>query len=61
MIATLTFDLTDPDDELKHAQCLVGRDALLALWRLRERCPSLRNEILVIQDELGLDLDKLLP
>lgn len=63
MIATLTFDLSDPDDEIRHAQCLAGRDALLALWRIRERTMEhLPYEALVtVLDEFSLDLDKLLP
>jgi len=32
--ATLTFDLSDPDDERAHRYALAGRDALIALERI---------------------------
>jgi hypothetical protein len=34
--ATLTFDLSDPDDERAHRYALAGRDALIALERIKE-------------------------
>ena len=34
MIATLQFDLSDPDEERAHRWALAGRDALLTLERL---------------------------
>jgi hypothetical protein len=48
MIATLRFDLSDPDDEREHRYALAGRDALIALeqidqWargRLKHGTPS---------------------
>jgi hypothetical protein len=48
MIATLRFDLSDPDDERAHRYALAGRDALIALeeidqWargRLKHGTPS---------------------
>lgn len=30
--ATLTYDLSDPDDEREHRYALAGKDALIALW-----------------------------
>jgi hypothetical protein len=38
--ATLTFDLSDPDDERAHRYALAGRDALIALERMREHIRS---------------------
>ena len=38
--ATLTFDLSDPGDERQHRYALAGRDALIALERIGERCRS---------------------
>jgi hypothetical protein len=48
MIATIRFDLSDPDDEREHRYSLAGRDALVALeqidqWargRLKHGAPS---------------------
>ena len=48
MIATLRFNLSDPDDACEHRYALAGRDALLALeqidqWargRLKHGAPS---------------------
>lgn len=40
MIATLRFDLSDPDDEREHRYALAGRDALLALEAIDEHCRS---------------------
>jgi hypothetical protein len=48
MIATLRFDMSDPDDEREHRYALAGRDALIALeqidqWargRLKHGTPS---------------------
>jgi hypothetical protein len=34
MIATLRFDMSDPDDEREHRYALAGRDALLALEQI---------------------------
>jgi hypothetical protein len=34
MIATLRFDLSEPDDEREHRYALAGRDALLALEQI---------------------------
>jgi hypothetical protein len=38
--ATLTFDLAEPDDERAHRYALAGRDALIALERMREHIRS---------------------
>jgi hypothetical protein len=38
MIATLRFDLSEPDDEREHRYALAGRDALLALAEIDEHC-----------------------
>ena len=40
MIATLRFDLSDPDDAREHRCALAGRDALIALERLEQHCRS---------------------
>lgn len=40
--ATLTYDLADPDDERAHRYALAGRDALIALERIRE---NIRTQI----------------
>jgi hypothetical protein len=40
MIATLRFDLSDPDDALEHRYALAGRDALIALELIESRCRS---------------------
>ena len=40
MIATLRFNLSDPDDERLHRHALAGRDALLALEAIDEHCRS---------------------
>jgi hypothetical protein len=34
MIATLRFDMSDPDDEREHRYALAGRDALVALEQI---------------------------
>lgn len=34
--ATLTYDLSDPDDAREHRYALAGRDALIALDRIEE-------------------------
>jgi hypothetical protein len=39
-IATLKFDLNDPDDEHQHRYALAGRDALIALERLDQELRS---------------------
>jgi hypothetical protein len=38
MIATLRFDLSDPDDEREHRYALAGREALLALEAIDQHC-----------------------
>ena len=38
MIATLRFDLSEPDDERAHRYALAGRDALRALAEIDEHC-----------------------
>ena len=38
MIATLRFNLSDPDDACEHRYALAGRDALLALAEIDEHC-----------------------
>jgi len=38
MIATLRFDLSDPDDACEHRYALAGRDALIALEQIDEHC-----------------------
>jgi hypothetical protein len=38
MIATLRFDLSDPDDERAHRYALAGRDALIALEQIDQHC-----------------------
>ena len=40
MIATLRFDLSDPDDAREHRYALAGRDALLALEEIEQHCRS---------------------
>jgi len=37
-IATLRFDLSDPDDEQAHRWALAGRDALIALEAIDQHC-----------------------
>lgn len=34
--ATLTYDLSDPDDERLHRYALAGRDALIALEQIEQ-------------------------
>lgn len=36
MIATLEFDLADPDDEREHRYALAGREALIALEAIEQ-------------------------
>jgi hypothetical protein len=38
--ATLRYDLSDPDDEREHRYALAGRDALIALELIDNRCRS---------------------
>jgi hypothetical protein len=38
MIATLRFDLSNPDDEQAHRWALAGRDALIALEAIDQHC-----------------------
>jgi hypothetical protein len=40
MIATLRYDLSDPDDAREHRYALAGRDALIALELIESRCRS---------------------
>jgi hypothetical protein len=40
MIATLRFDMSDPDDEREHRYALAGRDALIALEQIEQHCRS---------------------
>lgn len=39
--ATLTYDLSDPDDERAHRYALAGRDALCALEAIDQRLRGL--------------------
>jgi hypothetical protein len=39
-IATLRFDLSDPEDERLHRYALAGRDALIALEEIEQHCRS---------------------
>lgn len=39
--ALLKFDLSDPDDEREHRYALAGRDALIALEAIDNRCRSI--------------------
>lgn len=41
MIATLRFDLADPDDEREHRYALAGREALIALELVDNRCRAI--------------------
>jgi hypothetical protein len=41
MQAILRFDCSDPDDAREHRYCLAGRDALIALELIGNRCRSL--------------------
>jgi hypothetical protein len=41
MQAILRFDCSDPDDAREHRYCLAGRDALIALDVIDNRCRSL--------------------
>ena len=41
MIATLRFDLSDPDDEREHRYALAGREALIALELVENRCRAI--------------------
>ena len=38
MKALLRFDLSDPDDAREHRYALAGRDALIALEQIDNRC-----------------------
>jgi hypothetical protein len=39
--ATLEFDLADPDDEREHRYALAGREALIALELIDNRCRAI--------------------
>jgi hypothetical protein len=41
MQAILRFDCSDPDDAREHRYCLAGRDALIALEVIDNRCRSI--------------------
>lgn len=41
MIATLRFDLSDADDEREHRYALAGREALIALEFIDNRCRAI--------------------
>ena len=41
-IATLRFNLADPDDEREHRYALAGREALLALEEIEGRCRAIQ-------------------
>ncbi|NBT36108.1 MAG: hypothetical protein EBT03_11350 [Betaproteobacteria bacterium] len=58
MIATLRFDLADPDEARDHRAALAGRDALIELGRVAEYChQSLdRGEI---GDEARVELERI--
>lgn len=36
MKATLSFDLSDPDDRTRHLQCVKSQDMAIALHEIRE-------------------------
>jgi hypothetical protein len=39
--ATLRYDLSDPDDAREHRYALAGRDALIALELIDNRCRAI--------------------
>jgi hypothetical protein len=41
--ATLRFDLADPDDAREHRYALAGREALIALELIDNRCRAICN------------------
>ncbi len=41
--AILKFDLSDPDDEREHRYALAGREALIALELIDNRCRAVLN------------------
>lgn len=41
MIATLRYDLSDADDEREHRYALAGREALIALELIDNRCRAI--------------------
>lgn len=43
MMATLTFDLGDPDDVLRHKQCMEAKTMALALYNFKEKLRSHRK------------------
>jgi hypothetical protein len=50
MIATLRFDLSDPDDAREHRYAMAGRDALVAMDRIEQ---ALRSKLKY--SELGVE------
>lgn len=69
MIATLRFDLSDPDDEREHRYALAGREALIALeaidqhlrGRLKHGEPTdARKELEEIRNTIPYELVNLL-
>lgn len=36
MKATLSFDLSEPDDHTRHLQCVKASDMAIALWRIHQ-------------------------
>jgi hypothetical protein len=77
MKAILEFDLDDPDDALRHEQCLAGQRALLVIYEMdrklrdvvkysndpqsAEAADRLRADMHSRLAEHGIDLEALLP
>ena len=63
MIATLRFDLSDPDDERLHRYALAGRDALIALEEIEQHCRSVvkHGSPTTAERMLAEDIRRLIP
>jgi len=52
-IATLTFDLSDPDEEQEHFFALKGKDSRLCISELDEKLRQVLKHQVEGQDDLG--------
>jgi hypothetical protein len=61
MKATLTFNLSEPDDVMNHNRCVQALDMALALWEIRQELFKDEPDIEQIRDILAdVNIEKLI-
>lgn len=61
MKATLTFNLSEPDDVMNHNRCVQSLDMALALWEIRQELFKDEPDIEQIRDILAdVNIEKLI-